>query len=132
MTNETLVLAATGRRKNAIARVRVRPGTGVVQVNKREINEYFKTDTFRSVVVQPFNVTKTMGKYDVQANVNGGGPSGQAGAIRLGISRVLASTDEAMKKVLRGYGFLTRDPRAKERKKYGQKRARKKFQYTKR
>ncbi len=132
MANAEAALRATGRRKEAVARVFLIPGTGVIVVNKRPINEYFMTDTFRAVVQQPFTVTKLVGKYDVKANVNGGGPSGQAGAIRLGISRILAATDPALKKILRSFGFLTRDPRAKERKKYGQKRARKKFQYTKR
>jgi small subunit ribosomal protein S9 len=132
MADTTSVLSATGRRKNAIARVRLVSGTGNVTVNKRTFEDYFKTQTLRTIVLQPFDVTKTQGKYDVKITVVGGGMSGQAGASRLGIARVLASLDEGLKKILRSYGFLTRDPRAKERKKYGQKGARKRFQYTKR
>jgi small subunit ribosomal protein S9 len=122
----------TGRRKEAVARVQLSVGSGEVTVNKRPINDYFKTETLRIIALQPFAVTKLQGKYNVKANVFGGGPSGQAGAIRLGIARALVKLDEGLKKTLRSYGFLTRDPRAKERKKYGQKRARKRFQYTKR
>lgn len=123
----------TGRRKEAVARVQlVENGSGNIVVNQRPINDYFKTETLKTIIAQPFVITKTLGKYDVKANVSGGGISGQAGAVRLGISRALASSDEAFKKLLRSYGLLTRDPRAKERKKYGQKRARKRFQYSKR
>lgn len=132
MVNPSSTISATGRRKNAIARVRLLNGTGTVTVNKRPFENYFKTETLRTVVMQPFFVTKTQGKYDVKVIVAGGGIAGQAGAVRLGISRSLASIDESLKKLLRTYGFLTRDPRAKERKKYGQKGARKRFQYTKR
>lgn len=122
----------TGRRKTATARVQLLNGSGKIIVNKRPFEDYFKTEMLRAVVLQPFVVTKTQGKYDVKVTVAGGGISGQAGAIRLGIAKALASLDEGLKRVLRTYGFLTRDPRAKERKKYGQKRARKRFQYTKR
>jgi small subunit ribosomal protein S9 len=132
MPEPTSIISATGRRKNAIARVQLVNGPGAVVVNKRPFETYFKTQTLRTIVLQPLAVTKTQGKYDVRAIVVGGGISGQAGAVRLGISRALASIDESLKKLLRSYGFLTRDPRAKERKKYGQKRARKRFQYTKR
>lgn len=132
MADSVSTISATGRRKNAIARVRLINGTGAVMVNKRPFENYFKTDTLRTTIIQPFSVTKTQGKYDVKVIVSGGGIAGQAGAIRLGISRALVSIDENFRKLLRSYGFLTRDPRAKERKKYGQKGARKKFQYTKR
>lgn len=132
MAEAPLKISATGRRKNAIARVRLADGAGKVVINKRPFEDYFKTQTLRTVVLQPFVVSKLEGKYDVNAIVVGGGISGQAGAIRLGIARALVSIDENLRKTLRGFGFLTRDPRAKERKKYGQKRARKRFQYTKR
>lgn len=132
MADSGSITSATGRRKNAIARVRLLSGTGNVIINKRPFENYFKTETLRTIVMQPFFVTKTNGKYDVKVIVDGGGIAGQAGAIRLGIARALVSIDESLKKPLRSYGFLTRDPRAKERKKYGQKRARKRFQYTKR
>lgn len=132
MADSASIISATGRRKNAIARVRLLNGPGTVTINKRSFEDFFKTETLRTVVMQPFSVTKTQGKYDVKVIVVGGGPAGQAGAIRLGISRALVSIDESFRKILRTCGFLTRDPRAKERKKYGQKRARKKFQYTKR
>lgn len=122
----------TGRRKNASARVKLLGGTGKVTVNNRAFDDYFKADTLRTVVLQPLTLTKMQDKVDVQASVAGGGISGQAGAIRLGIARALVKQDETLRKVLRGQGFLTRDPRAKERKKYGQKRARRRFQYTKR
>ncbi|MEI8176888.1 MAG: 30S ribosomal protein S9 [Candidatus Omnitrophota bacterium] len=132
MENDKVINGATGRRKEAVARVQITPGTGVATINKRPINEYFKTDTLRTIAMQAFGVTKTTGKFDVTATVSGGGPSGQAGAVRLGTARALVANDENLRKLLRSFGFLTRDPRAKERKKYGQKRARKKFQYTKR
>lgn len=133
MADLSSIISATGRRKNAIARVRLfMNGSGNVTINKRSFEDYFKPQTLRTIILQPLAVTKTKGKYDVMANVVGGGISGQAGAVRLGISKALASIDEGLKKLLRSYGFLTRDPRAKERKKYGQKRARKRFQYTKR
>jgi len=132
MPDTACELNKTGRRKEAVARVRLVSGSGKIVVNKRSFEDYFKTENLRTILQQPFVVTKTLGKYDVNANVAGGGISGQAGAIRLGIARALCLTDESFKKLLRGGGFLTRDPRAKERKKYGQKRARKRFQYTKR
>lgn len=132
MTEATTTKFSTGRRKNASAKVRLLAGTGKVTVNKRTFDDYFKADTLRTVVIQPLVLTKMQDKLDVQASVEGGGISGQAGAIRLGIARALVKQDETLKKALRGQGFLTRDPRAKERKKYGQKRARKRFQYTKR
>jgi len=132
MAEQSTTILTTGRRKESVARVFLVSGTGKVTVNKRALDDFFKIQTLRTIVLRPFEVTKTTGKFDVRANVSGGGTTGQAGAIRLGISRALASMDEAYKKTLRNYGFLTRDSRAKERKKYGQKRARKKFQYTKR
>jgi small subunit ribosomal protein S9 len=132
MAESVFMVAATGRRKNAIARVNLISGPGNITINKRPFEAYFKTQTLRTVVLQPMVLTKTQGKYDIKVNVNGGGPSGQAGAVRLGIARSLLLIDENFRKLLRSQGFLTRDPRAKERKKYGQKRARKRFQHTKR
>lgn len=132
MADTTAKIITIGRRKKSVARVHLIGGTGKVLVNKRPFEDYFKTQTLRSIVLQPLVVTKNTDKFDISANVNGGGMSGQAGAMRLGISRALLSFDETLKKLLRANGFLTRDPRARERKKYGQKRARKRFQYTKR
>lgn len=129
---DTTKTITVGRRKKSVARVHLINGSGKIVVNKRPFEDYFKTQTLRSVVMQPLVVTKSADKFDVSANVNGGGMSGQAGAIRLGISRGLLKLDETLRKLLRANGFLTRDPRARERKKYGQKRARKRFQYTKR
>ena len=122
----------TGRRKKSVARVRLYPGTGVVTINGREISDYFGLDTMKLIVNQPFNVTDTVGKFDVVVNVNGGGFSGQAGAIRHGIARALLSADETYKPLLKKAGFLTRDPRMKERKKYGLKGARRAPQFSKR
>ena len=132
MADSANTIAATGRRKNAIARVRILNGSGTITVNKRTFEDYFKTPTLRTVVMQPLVIAKLQDKYDVKVIVGGGGMSGQAGAIRLGVARALVASDENLRKLFRSYGFLTRDPRAKERKKYGQKGARKKFQYTKR
>lgn len=123
---------ATGRRKHSIARVRLIPGNGQIVVNKHEILEYFKRDTLRMVIEQPLEATETLGKYDVLANVDGGGLAGQAGAMRMGIARALLKVDADFRPVLKSAGFLTRDPRMKERKKYGQKGARKRFQFSKR
>ena len=123
---------ATGRRKKSIARVRVIPGgTGSITINKRSIDEYFGLDTLKYIVRQPMMVTESLGKYDVEVNVVGGGYTGQAGAIRHGIARalVLAGEDKA---IIKKNGFLTRDPRMKERKKYGLKKARKSPQFSKR
>ena len=122
----------TGRRKKSVARVRLYPGTGVVTINGREISDYFGLDTMKLIVNQPFNVTDTVGKFDVVVNVNGGGFSGQAGAIRHGVARALLSADETYKPLLKKAGFLTRDPRMKERKKYGLKGARRAPQFSKR
>ena len=122
----------TGRRKKSVARVRLYPGTGVVTINGREISDYFGLDTMKLIVNQPFGVTDTVGKFDVVVNVNGGGFSGQAGAIRHGVARALLSADETYKPLLKKAGFLTRDPRMKERKKYGLKGARRAPQFSKR
>ena len=123
---------ATGRRKNAIARVRLREGKGEIVVNKRSGLDYFKREVLMQYVNQPLEVTDCVGKYDVFVRVDGGGLSGQAGALRLGIARALVQSDEELRKVLRSHGLLTRDPRMVERKKYGQKKARKRFQFSKR
>ncbi len=121
----------TGRRKKSIARVRLVPGTGNITINKRDIDQYFGLDTLKYIIRQPLNATDTLGKYDVYVNVVGGGYTGQAGAIRHGISRALVTAGED-KAVLKKNGFLTRDPRMKERKKYGLKKARKAPQFSKR
>ena len=123
---------AVGRRKEAVARVQLMPGEGKITVNKRAIDNYFIRETDRIIVHQPFAATNSLKKYDVLANIRGGGLNGQAGALRHGISRALIKADPELKDILRKQGFLTRDPRAKERKKYGQKGARKRFQWTKR
>ncbi|MBU1852935.1 MAG: 30S ribosomal protein S9 [Candidatus Omnitrophica bacterium] len=129
---EQNVYWATGRRKKSIARVRLMAGTGEIQVNKKPLDEYFDRLTLKLLINQPLKTTNLSDKYNVIATVKGGGMSGQAGALRHGISRALALTGDDTKSVLRRNGFLTRDPRAKERKKYGQKGARKRFQWTKR
>ena len=123
----------TGRRKSSIARVRVyENGTGSIIINGRDIDEYFGLETLKLIVNQPFGVTETTGKFDIIATVTGGGFSGQAGAIRHGLSRALVAADEANKPALKAAGFLTRDPRMKERKKYGLKAARRAPQFSKR
>ena len=122
----------TGRRKKSVARVRLYPGTGVITVNGKSVDEYFGLETLKLIMNQPFEVTDTMGKFDIVANVSGGGLSGQAGAIRHGLARALLSADETYKKALKSAGFLTRDPRMKERKKYGLKAARRAPQFSKR
>jgi small subunit ribosomal protein S9 len=123
---------ATGRRKEASARVFLRPGSGQVVVNGRPLEQYFSGVARRYRVLEPLRVTNTEGRFDVYANVQGGGGSGQADAVRHGIARALLSVDPNLRPVLRQHGLLTRDPRAKERKKYGRKRARRGFQYSKR
>ena len=130
--SDTTKYTAVGRRKESVARVILIPGKGSFTVNKRPYEKYFLRETDRIIVKQPLDVTNNMNKYDVIANINGGGLTGQAGALRLGISRALLSMDPALKDLLRKQGYLTRDPRTKERKKYGQKGARKRFQWTKR
>ena len=124
--------AAVGRRKQAIARVRLVPGSGTITVNGRTLEDYFPNAVLRMVVHQPLVLGELEGKFDILATVSGGGPSGQASAIRLGISRALLGYNEALKSMLRRAGLLTRDPRMKERKKPGQKAARRRFQFSKR
>jgi len=126
------VLHAVGRRKSSIARVFLKEGSGKVSVNGQGLHEYLKRDSLALLVKQPLEATNTAGKFDIKANVSGGGLSGQAGALQLGIARAILIQDESYKKVLKAGGFLTRDPREKERKKYGQPGARKKFQFSKR
>jgi small subunit ribosomal protein S9 len=123
---------AVGRRKTSVARVILLPGTGTITINRRSLEEFFPIETLRADVLKPLNATQTVGKYDVRINVEGGGTTGQAGAIRLGIARALVDLSEDHKPVLRAAGLLTRDPRMVERKKYGQKKARKRFQFSKR
>ena len=122
----------TGRRKSAIARVRLVPGTGKIIVNKRDLENYLKYETLRVLVREPLMITDTLGQYDVLVNVKGGGYTGQAGAIRHGISRALLQVDAELRPILKKAGFLTRDPRMKERKKYGLKKARRASQFSKR
>ena len=122
----------TGRRKKAVARVRIMPGTGAITINKRSIDEYFPLETLKLIVNQPFAETDTQGKFDVIVNVRGGGFTGQAGAVRHGISRALCNADATYRPAPKKAGFLTRDPRMKERKKYGLKKARKAPQFSKR
>ena len=122
----------TGRRKSSVARVRVMQGTGVITINNRDIDDYFGLDTLKLIVRQPFEETKTLGSFDVVCTVSGGGVSGQAGAIRHGIARALLQADENYRPILKKAGFLTRDPRMKERKKYGLKAARRAPQFSKR
>lgn len=126
------LVQATGRRKRAIARVRVRPGSGAITINGRELTEYFPTPTHRMILSEPLRVTETEERYDIDATLHGGGPTGQAGALRLGISRALVALDEELRPSLKRAGFLTRDSREKESKKYGLKKARKAPQYSKR
>ncbi len=122
----------TGRRKSATARVYLRPGSGTFEVNRVPIDQYFKNETLRMIIRQPLQLTDTLGKFDVLVNVEGGGISGQAGAVRHGIARALVEFNAELRKKLKKAGLLTRDPRVKERKKYGQKGARKRFQFSKR
>jgi len=122
----------TGRRKTSTARVYLRPGTGEIKVNKKEFNQYFPNEALRMVIRQPLQLTETTSKFDILVNVAGGGPAGQAGAIRHGITRALMEFNLDLRPSLKQAGFVTRDPRIKERKKYGQKGARKRFQFSKR
>jgi small subunit ribosomal protein S9 len=123
---------ATGRRKNATARVRLVPGKGQITVNKRELLDYFRREVLKMVIEQPMKATDTLGKFNITANITGGGLTGQAEALRLGITRALLKWNEELRPELRAGGFLTRDPRRVERKKYGQPKARKRFQFSKR
>jgi small subunit ribosomal protein S9 len=122
----------TGRRKTSVARAFIRPGSGRMLINRRPVEEFFTRETLRMIIMQPFQVTNTVGQFDALVTVAGGGPTGQAGAVRHGIARALASFDEKLRTPLKKAGLLTRDPRMRERKKYGQPGARQKFQYSKR
>jgi small subunit ribosomal protein S9 len=122
----------TGRRKSAVARVRLMPGNGNIRINKREVNQYFTEQKDRQSVLSPLIATDTLTSYDVGVNVKGGGTTGQADAVKLGIARALRKADSSLEQRLRDGNFLTRDPRMVERKKYGQKGARKRFQFSKR
>ena len=126
------VYSATGRRKEAVARIAMKVGGGILTINDKSPKEYLKRDVLVDIVNQPMSETDTLGKLDITCKVTGGGLSGQAGAIRLAISRALASLDPDLRPVLRRRGYLTRDPRVVERKKYGQPKARKRYQYSKR
>jgi len=123
---------ATGKRKTAVARVWLRQGDGKIEVNRKSLNDYFPRDAVRMFILRPFELTNTLGQFNVFVNIKGGGISGQAGAIRHGISKALMAYNENFRDILKKAGFITRDPRAKERKKYGQKGARARFQYSKR
>jgi len=140
--NATLILTAptanrqfiwgVGRRKSAVARVRIAPGSGKIEINGRTLNDYFTNERDRKAIFGPLEVTNTGGKMDVLVNATGGGPTGQAGAIVMGLGRALAKYDQSLEVPLRGGSFLTRDSRMKERKKYGQRGARRRFQFSKR
>ncbi len=123
---------ATGRRKTAIARTWIKPGNGEIVINDRPVEDYFPIETIRADMIQPFKITNTFGSYDVKATVVGGGIAGQAGAVRHGITRALVSVNPDFRLTLKRAGFIKRDPRVKERKKYGQKGARARFQFSKR
>ena len=123
---------ATGKRKTSIARVWLTPGTGKITVNRRDVDEYFGRETSKMILRQPLELTENMGRFDIWVNVNGGGPSGQAGAIKHGITKALLEVDVALRGTLKKAGFITRDSRIKERKKYGRKAARASFQFSKR
>ena len=123
---------ATGRRKRAVARIFLSPGEGKITINARAVEDYFPTQVLRVCILQPLRATDSLKKFDVRATVRGGGTAGQAEAVRHGIARALIKADESLRLTLKGAGFLRRDPRMKERKKYGQKGARRRFQWTKR
>jgi small subunit ribosomal protein S9 len=122
----------TGRRKTSTARVYLRPGAGEVKINRKPFEQYFPNETLRMIIRQPLQLTETVNKFDILVNVDGGGPAGQAGAIRHGITRALMEFNADLRPTLKHAGLVTRDPRIKERKKYGQKGARKRFQFSKR
>jgi len=130
--NQENLYYATGRRKTAISRTWMKPGTGEIIINNRPVEEYFPVEATREVMIQPFKITNTLGSYDVKATVVGGGIAGQAGAVRHGITRALVSLNPDFRLPLKKAGFIKRDPRVKERKKYGQKGARARFQFSKR
>jgi small subunit ribosomal protein S9 len=132
MPDKKNVIRTTGRRKTAVASVRLSPGSGAIAVNDRSLEDYFPRDTARMRILEPFEVTETTGQYDAIISVRGGGSSAQADAVRHGISRALVATSEEMRPALRKNGMLTRDPREVERKKYGRHKARKRPQYSKR
>ena len=132
MATKTPEFLGTGRRKTSVARVRIASGSGKITINGRAFDNYFPMETLRATVSGPLTITGTSDKIDVRVNVTGGGPNGQAGAVRHGISRALLQFDANLRPALKAEGFLTRDSRAKERKKYGQPGARKRFQYSKR
>ena len=132
MYNNDAYFYGTGRRKSSVARVRLLPGSGSITINGRNIDDYFGLETLKLIVRQPLELTETLGKFDVIVNVNGGGVTGQAGAIRHGVARALVESDETLKSILKKAGFITRDPRMKERKKYGLKAARRAPQFSKR
>jgi small subunit ribosomal protein S9 len=129
---ETQQYYGTGRRKTSTARVYLRPGAGEVQINRKSFEQYFPNETLRMIIRQPLQLTETTNKFDILVNVAGGGPAGQAGAIRHGITRALMEFNTDLRPALKQAGLVTRDPRIKERKKYGQKGARKRFQFSKR
>jgi small subunit ribosomal protein S9 len=125
-------ISATGKRKNSIARVWLKEGSGQIQVNKKQLDEYFPRESLKRLIAQPLEITGKKGKFDLYVNVQGGGISGQAGAVKHGISKALVEFDLDLRPILKKAGFLTRDSRIKERKKYGQPGARKRFQFSKR
>ncbi|HEV7867947.1 MAG TPA: 30S ribosomal protein S9 [Chthoniobacteraceae bacterium] len=129
MTQEFI---ATGRRKNAVARIRMSPGTGKIEVNGRPFEDYFKTTNLQNIVLTPFEVAKAINQFDLSVNAHGGGQNGQAGAVRLAVARALTEANPELRAVLKPEGLLMRDPRMKERKKAGQPGARKRFQFSKR
>ncbi len=132
MAEQVIEHGATGRRKTAVARVKLIPGTGKWRVNKKAFDRYFPTEALRRYIEQPLDLTNCMGKYDMVSRVHGGGIAGQAGALRHALARALSTADNSHREVLKNSGCLTRDPRMKERKKYGQPGARKRFQFSKR
>lgn len=123
---------ATGRRKDAVARIRMSPGTGKIEVNGRPFEDYFKTTNLQNTILRPFEIAKVVNQFDVSVNAHGGGPNGQAGAVRLAVARALTEANPELRALLKPDGLLTRDPRMKERKKAGQPGARKRFQFSKR
>ena len=131
-TGKTTFVWGVGRRKSAVARVRIAPGSGKIEINNRSLNDYFSGERDRKAIFGPLEVTNTGGKMDVFVNATGGGPTGQAGAIVMGLARALAKFDSGLEAALRSVRFMTRDSRMKERKKYGQRGARRKFQFSKR
>jgi small subunit ribosomal protein S9 len=129
---ETTRYYETGKRKTAIARVWLMPGSGKITVNRQPLEHYFRLETHTTIIREPLTITDTLGQFDALVTVHGGGVAGQAGAVRHGIAKALLQADPTLRPALKQQGFLTRDPRVKERKKYGQKKARKRFQYSKR